>query len=60
MQPTDNRPLLPWIFPLLAALGVALMLAFGAESTPLAALDLSVDRAAAGGLAAAAVRERAG
>src|SRR5690349_978506 len=52
MQPPRTARLLPWIFPLLAALGVALAIRFGAESTPTAALDLRFDRARAAAVAA--------
>ncbi|HYF65779.1 MAG TPA: hypothetical protein VD886_23320, partial [Herpetosiphonaceae bacterium] len=58
MRPPHTRPLLPWIYVALTALGIGLILLFALESTPTASVDLSVDRARAGQLAAEFLRSR--
>jgi membrane protease YdiL (CAAX protease family) len=58
MNPPRTTRLLPLIFPLLAVLGIVLMIVFAAESTPTAAIDLSVGRAEAQRIAAEFLRRQ--
>ena len=58
MRPPHTRPLLPLFFVLLAVAGVALIVTFALESTPTAAVNLTIKRDQAGVIAADFIRSQ--
>lgn len=60
MRSPQTRPLIPWLFPMLAIIGIVLMVLFAAESTPTGIVTLNVDRAQAETIAREFVQQRGG
>lgn len=58
MNPPRTTRLLPVIFPVLALIGIVLLVLFGAESTPTASVDLTIKREDAQRIAAEFLRTR--